>query len=65
MAPTPLASAAAATLATTAALLALTATPAHAALRCYSYAVRVPNQAFGYKAGFPTWKPDCDPQYYK
>ena len=39
--------------------------PATAALRCYSYAVRVPNQAFGYRAGFPSWKPDCDPQYYK
>lgn len=47
-------------------LLLVTATPgAHAALRCYSYAVRVPNQAFGYRAGFPSWKPDCDPQFYK
>jgi uncharacterized low-complexity protein len=63
MPPTPLASATAAALAA-ATLLAL-ATPATAALRCFSYAVRVPNQAFGYKAGFPAWKPDCDPQFYK
>jgi hypothetical protein len=46
-------------------LVAAAPAPASAALRCYSYAVRVPNAPFGYKAGFPSWKPDCDPQYYK